>query len=109
MSRDLKVALAVLLPLAVAAVALGPLGSRGRQHDNMAIAQEELPRVQTALHADPRFKDVQAFVYTGQDGAVGLTGTVETDDDLFRLMKAVAAERLRVAVSWQVKVLAHEP
>jgi hypothetical protein len=47
-------------------------------------------------------------VYTGQDGAVGLVGTVEKDDDLFRLMKAVAAERLPVAVSWQVKVAASE-
>ena len=35
---------------------------------------------------------------------MGLVGFVEKDADLFRLMKAVAAERLPVAVSWQVKV-----
>lgn len=61
------------------------------------------------VDANKRFKDVKVFVYTGQDGAVGLTGTVEKDEDLFRLMKAVAAENLPVAVLWQVKVLTEAP
>ncbi len=86
-----------------------PYTGGGRQRYNMAIAEEELPRVKAILAADKRFKDVKAYVYTGQDGAIGLTGTVAEDDDLFRLMKAVAAERLPVAVSWQVKVLIQAP
>jgi hypothetical protein len=76
----------------------------GRQRYNMDVAQRELPRVQALIDADKRFKDVRVYVYTGQDGAVGLIGWVEKDEDLFRLMKAVAAEELPVAVSWKVKV-----
>ena len=106
MSRDFKVAIAVLLPVVLGVAVYVPFSPGGRQRVNMAVAREELPRVQAILDADKRFKDVKTYVYTGQDGAVGLVGTVEKDDDLFRLMKAVAAERLPVAVSWQVQVLA---
>lgn len=103
----------IVLLVAVAATLLlfaawYPYTDGGRQRLNMAVAQEELPRVQAVLDADKRFNGVKAYVYTGQDGAVGLVGTVEKDEDLFRLMKAVAAERLPVAVSWQVKVAAGE-
>lgn len=104
----------IVLIVAVAATQLlfaawYPYTSGGRQRYNMAVAEEELPRVKAVLDTDKRFKDVKVYVYTGQDGAIGLAGTVEKDDDLFRLMKAVAAERLPVAVSWQVKVLAQDP
>ncbi len=51
---------------------------------------------------------MSAYVYTGQDGAVGLAGWVEKDDALFRLMKAVAAEQLPVAIAWQIKVAAED-
>lgn len=78
--------------------------SGGRQRYNMAVAEKELPRVKAILDADKRFKEVKVYVYTGQDGAIGLTGTVAKDDDLFRLMKAVAAEHFPIAVSWQVNV-----
>jgi hypothetical protein len=98
----LIVAVAVILLLFAAWY---PYTSGGRQQFNMARAQEQLPRVQALLDADNRFNDVRTFVYTGQDGAVGLFGTVETDNDLFRLMRAVADEQLTVAVHWQVKVL----
>jgi hypothetical protein len=103
----------IVLLLAVAATVMlftawYPYTGGGRQHYNMAIAQEELPKVQAVLDADKRFKDVKAYVYTGQDGSVILVGTVNTDEDLFRLMKAVAAERLPVVVSWQVKVAAED-
>jgi hypothetical protein len=103
----------IVLPVAVAATLLlfaawYPYTAGGRQRYNMAVAQEELPRIQALIDADKRFKDVKAYVYTGQDGAVGLVGTVDKDEDLFRLMKAVAAERLPVAVSWQVRVAAAE-
>jgi hypothetical protein len=99
----------IVLIVAVAATLLiftawYPYTSGGRQRYNMAVAQEELPRVQAIIDADKRFKDVKVYVYTGQDGAVGLVGFVEKEADLFRLMKAVAAERLPIAVSWQVKV-----
>lgn len=82
-----------------------PYTSVERQRYNMEVAERELPRVNAILAADRRFQEVKTFVYTGQDGAVGLIGKVEKDEDLFRLMKAVASERLPVAVSWQIQVL----
>ncbi len=85
-----------------------PHTAGGRQRDNMRRAAERLPAVQAILDADPRYREVRAGVYTGQDGAVGLFVRVETADDLFRLMRAVAAERLPVAVHWQVRVLAED-
>ena len=101
----------IVLLVAVAVILLlfnawYPYTSGGRQRYNMAVAQEELPRVRAILDAVQRFKNVKAFVYTGQEGALGLAGTVDKDEVLFLLMKAVADERLPVIVSWQVKVAA---
>lgn len=101
----------IVLPVAVATTlllfaALYPYTGGARQQYNMAVAREELPRVQAILDADEAFKEVQAGVYSGQGGAVALVGTVPKDADLFRLMKAVAALRLPVAVWWQVQVAA---
>ena len=115
MSREFKFLMLVLLPLVIGVVlgrqapAVNMSTPAGRQRINMAVAREELPRVQSIVDADKRFSEVKTFVCTGQDGAVGLVGRVEKDEDLFRLMIAVAAERLRVAVSWQVKVMARAP
>ncbi|HEX4609437.1 MAG TPA: hypothetical protein VH092_14665 [Urbifossiella sp.] len=85
-----------------------PYTSGGRQRYNLARAEEHLPKVQAIINSDPRLKEVKIGVYTGQDGAVGLFGRVESPGDLFRLMRAVAAERLPVAVHWQVQVLSEE-
>ncbi|OWK45185.1 hypothetical protein [Fimbriiglobus ruber] len=103
----------IVLPCAVALTLLlfaawYPYTGAGRQRYNMQLAEERLPTVRAILDADLRFREVQTGVYTGQDGAVGFFGTVETADDLFRLMRAVAAERLPVPISWQVQVLAEE-
>jgi hypothetical protein len=49
-----------------------------RQLDNIAIAERQLPRVKALLASDPRFNDVEAGAYTGQDGAVGLIGFVSS-------------------------------
>jgi hypothetical protein len=111
MSREFWIVLIVCVALTLLLFAAFypytyPYTSGGRQRYNMAVSEEKLPRVNAILAADNRFQHVQAYVYTGQEGAVGLTGTVENDDDLCRLMKAVAAERLPVAVSWQVDVVA---
>jgi hypothetical protein len=107
MSRGFWIVLLVTVPATFLLFSAWNSHTSGRrQRYNMAVAQEQLPRVQAILDADKRFKDVKTYVYTGQDGAVGLAGTVEKDEDLFRLMKAVAAEQLPVAVSWQVKVIA---
>jgi hypothetical protein len=111
MSREFWIVLIVCVALTLLLFAAFypygyPYTSGGRQRYNMAVAEKELPRVNAILAADHRYQDVKAFVYTGQEGAVGLIGSVEKDDDLFRLMKAEAAEELPVAVSWQVKVVA---
>ncbi len=71
---------------------------------NMEIAAEELPKARAMLKNNLRFKDVTPCVYTGQGGALGLFGSVENKDDLFHLMKVVAAEHLQVTVHWNVKV-----
>ena len=76
-----------------------------RQQLNMAAAKEELLRVDALLRTDGRFADVHAFVYTGQDSALGLPGRVRTEADLCQLTRAVAGERLRVTVFWHVKIL----
>lgn len=81
-----------------------PYSSGGRQRYNMAVARGELNRVQGMLDSEMRFKDVEAYAATAQDGSVMLIGSVENEEDLFRLMKAVAAERLPIAVAWRVKV-----
>jgi hypothetical protein len=109
MSSGFKITLAFVL-----GTALGVVLERGaisrmsapaeRQQTNMRIAEAHLPKVKDLLQADERFKDVQTGVYTGQDGAVGLSGRVRDEDDLFELMKAVAELQLPVAVSWRVKV-----
>jgi hypothetical protein len=111
MSTDFKQVLVVLLAVLAGAVVgnrFGP-GWRGsdeveRQRLNLAVAEEKLPEVEARLRADEQFRDVQAGLHTGQGGGAMLTGWVQTDADLFRLMQAVADERLPVAVFWQVKV-----
>jgi hypothetical protein len=109
MSREFWIVLLVCVALTLLLFAVfhpwHPNTSAERQRYNMAVAEEELPRVKAILAADKRFKEVTVYVYTGQDGAVGLIGTVAKDDDLFRLMKAVAAAQLPVAVSWKVEVM----
>jgi len=95
---------AVLLTLLLF-VAWYPYTPGGRQHHNMAVAEEYLPRVRAIVAEDKKFKDVDTFIYTGQGGAVGLFGSVETNDDLLRLMRAVANMHLPVAVYWNVEVI----
>jgi len=80
-----------------------------RQLTNLEVAEQERPKVQALLDTEPRFRDVWAGVYTGQDGAVSLNGFVETEADLFLLMKLVAKERLPVAVAWHVRLRGEEP
>lgn len=106
MSREFKMTLAVLLPVVLTVAVLRP---RNRQEVNMAVAREQLPRVEEALRADERFKEVKASVYTGQDGAVGLVGKVENHEDLYKLMQVMAAEQLPVALHWEVEVRADVP
>lgn len=72
---------------------------------NMEMARESIPKAQAMLAMDKRFKDVTPFVYTGQGGALGFGGTVDKEEDLIELLKAVAAERFHVTIHWGVKTL----
>ena len=103
-STNFKIAMALLIPLAIL-IAMYKFNPVDIQAINMNIASEKLPRVTAILEGDKRFKDVSGYVYTGQNGAIGLQGSVDKEDDLFLLMKAVAAERLPVAVNWRVRVM----
>lgn len=105
MSREFKTTLIVLNFLAIAVLAYIPFGPGTRQQRNMEVARENLPLVQGIIDSNTKFREVSASVYTGQDGAISLIGAVSSDDDLFQLMKAVAAKRLPIAISWQVQVL----
>lgn len=107
MSREFKITLVLLCVIAVAVFAYIQFGPGiTRQQRNMVIARQLLPRVEAIIDSNNRFRDITAFIYTGQDGAIGLSGTVNSDDDLFKLMKAIADERLPITISWQVKVVA---
>lgn len=79
------------------------------QLENIRAAESLAPRVQRLLDADPRFEDVKASPYTGQNGAVRLDGFVESDGDLVALMKLVAKEQLPVALAWHVRLRGEEP
>jgi hypothetical protein len=105
-SRDIAWLFAILVPFGTGiALQKFVFGVVNVQELNMEVAGENLPRARAMLQKNDRFKDVTPFVYTGQGGALGLSGSVEREEDLFRLMKAVAAEQLPVTVHWNVKVL----
>jgi hypothetical protein len=110
LSRETTLLLAMLIPFG-AGLLLHKfvIGVVNVQTLNMEIAEENIPRTRTMLQKNPRFKDVTPFVYTGQGGALGLHGSVEKEEDLFHLMKAVAAERFPATVHWNVKVLDAHP
>jgi hypothetical protein len=79
-----------------------------RQLTNLEVAEIVAPQVQAVLDAEPRFRNVKAGRYTGQDGAVSLSGFVESEADLFLLMKRIAKEQVPIAVAWQVTVLGQD-
>ena len=68
-SPEFKIMLAILVPIVIVAavykIAFSPVNI---QAINMEIAGERLPEVKAILDGDKRFKDVSAFVYTGQNG-----------------------------------------
>lgn len=81
----------------------------GHQRRNLEIARSELPRADAIVASDPRFQDVRAGVWPGSGGALGFFGRVEAEADLTKLMRAVAKERFRVPIYWQVKVNSEGP
>ena len=104
-SRDIAWLIVILVAFGAGLAVQRFVFSVNLQAINMDFVIENMPRVRAMLAKDQRFKDVTPHVYTGQGGALGLHGFVETDDDLFRLMKIVAEERLPLTVHWNVKVL----
>jgi len=104
-SRDFAWAVAILIPFATGiAVHKFIFGVVNTQEINMETAKENLPYADAMLRRNDRFKDVIAFVYTGQGGALGFSGSVEKEEVLFQLMKDVAAERFTITIHWNVKV-----
>jgi len=87
--------------------ALAPDPGALAQHYQLRLCEERLPRVQTLLRADPRFANVDVGM-NSSPGGLTVGGFVETPDDLFRLMRAIAAEQLPVPVSWKVYVTAEQ-
>ena len=106
MSRGFKIALIVLSVLAVAIICYYPFSPGGRQMINMRVAAKHLPEVQAIIAADPRYKDVQAAVYTGQDGALHVAGDVQREEDVCDLMRAVSDKHLPIAVRFDLTVRA---
>src|SRR5208337_691737 len=110
MSRDFKLAILILVPLGA-----GILLGRGVQYQkprrwlNLEDVDRERPRTEAMLREDSRFKDVYVSPTSGQEGAFDISGSVETSDDLFELMKLVAGARLPVPISWRVHVTSEVP
>ena len=112
MSRDFKVAVAVLVVFAIGLKLYGRFspGSRSaeRQLINLAAVEEELPKVRAVLATDQRFNGVETSFRSSDHGALAIVGTVERGDDLFQLMKAVAAARVSAPIWWDVRVQLRE-
>jgi hypothetical protein len=97
---------AIALTIVVCAARMPPHGTIAQLH-HLRLSEERIPRVRAVLQADPRFTDVEVGMDSGH-GGLAIVGYVEAPDDLFRLMRAVAAERLPVAISWNVRVRAED-
>jgi hypothetical protein len=82
-----------------------PYSPEGRQHRNMRLAKQHLPKLQTLVAADNRFSRVRLHVYTGNGGSLELFGAVRSDDDLAALKQTVAASSPPTAVTWHVFVI----
>lgn len=100
------VAVTMALTLGLCA-ALAPDPGTVAQNHELRLSKEYMPKVQAHLQGNPHFADVEVGTVSWH-GGLGLTGYVETPDDLFRLMRVIAAERLPVAVHWDVRVRAEE-
>jgi len=103
-SRGLWIVLAVAVPLTLVIVRPVETDRARVQHFNLMEVEKLIPRVERRLAADPKWKEVQAGCCTSQNGSLGLMGSVETAEDLFSLMRAIAAENLPVPIFWNVTV-----
>jgi hypothetical protein len=74
------------------------------QERNMAMAEEHVPVVQSALGKDPRFAAVKLGVYTGREGCLWVLGHVRSEEDKAALERAVESTNTPVPVHWTVNV-----
>jgi len=82
-----------------------PYSHAGRQHRNMVLAEQHLPKVRALVTADARFSRVHFDVYTGNGGSLMLSGAVRTEDDLAALKRLVDGTSPPAPVTWFVYVI----
>jgi hypothetical protein len=70
----------------------------------MALASEEILKIQGRLGSDRRFSDVEMSPYTAFGESIRIGGTVPTNGDLDALRKIVEARSLPVPIVWKVSV-----
>jgi hypothetical protein len=110
MGRHIKLVLAVVLAVVAIAVWIGRSDDPAatRQLQNLAVANEHLPKIRQRIAGDPRFSEIQLYAYTGLDGAIGVHGTVRSEKALADLKELVASTRPPRPVYWTVKVFPDE-
>ena len=68
----------------------------------MRLAKVHADKLKLVLTADPRFKEVNLGPWTGNDGALMVTGMVNTEEDEDALKKIVAASKPPVKVVYML-------
>jgi hypothetical protein len=103
MSRHFWIVLSIGVILAIVGVEYHKAHlPRNSQAINMDKAREHLPIIQKRLDEDARFKKVQLYVYTGLDGAIGVSGDVDTEEVFQDLKCIVEATDPPRPVYWSV-------
>ena len=107
MSRDFWIVLTASVLLTLGGIKLWwvsdyPRTPAATQKANMERAEQHLPVIQQCLDKDARFKKVQLYVYTGLDGAIGVSGEVDTEEVFQELKKIVASTIPPRPVYWKV-------
>jgi hypothetical protein len=103
-TRMVKAATLGLLTVGIASIAVIGIAWT-RQARRMRLAEQHLPVVREALGQLREFESIRVGVYTGQGGALMVTGLVHTSESLARLKRLVAATNPPIDVYCTVQVL----
>lgn len=77
-------------------------GSATHQRLNLDEVERLTPKIQEMIAAHPKWKNISVNAYTGMNGAMEISGYVETEDQLWELHDLIAEEKLPVPVFWRV-------
>ncbi len=93
------------LGVVVLAVAIYyPYSPGGHQAINMRAAADHIPILAEKLHRDPRFTDVHLETFTGQEGSLGVFGTVADEAALADLRRIVLESAPPAPIAFRVRL-----